>query len=133
MQIRNIGSIGTKPMIVNLIGSLLTNITEYKDKRIFVIFTYAVTHHNVTVYVTFIYLTEPPLFYTPWKGVLLIRKLEAFAPLPILLEKYSGIFVNNATFTQPLFIIEDPEWIREFLFEQYILISYERLLFLKDQ
>ena len=55
MQIRNIGSIGTKPMIVNLIGSFLTNIPEYKDKHIFAIFTYGFTHHNVTVYVTFIY------------------------------------------------------------------------------
>ena len=62
---KKFGSIGTEPMIANLIGSLLTNIPEYKDKRSFAIFTYAFTHHNVTVYVTFIYLTEPPLFYTP--------------------------------------------------------------------
>ena len=46
MQIRNIG---IKPMIVNLIGSSLTNIPEYKDKRAFVISTHAFTHHNVTV------------------------------------------------------------------------------------
>ena len=38
-----------------------TNIPEYKDKRIFAIFTYAFTHHNFSV-VTFIYMTESPLF-----------------------------------------------------------------------
>ena len=64
MQIRNLGSIGTKPMIVNLIGSLLTNIPEYIDKRIFAILR-ILLHTIMSVYVTFIYLTEPALFYTP--------------------------------------------------------------------
>ena len=78
MQIRNLGSIGTKPMIVNLIGSLLTNIPEYKDKRIFAIFTYAFTHHNVIVVIL------SRLYFTHDEKVYCWFEIEAFTPLKIL-------------------------------------------------
>ena len=132
MQIRNLGSIGTKPMIVNLIGSFLTNIPEYIDKRIFAILRILLhTIMSLCTWHSYIWLSR--LYFTHHEKVYCWFEIEAFASHKFILAKYSGIFVNDATSTQTLFIMEDPKRNREFLFEQYIPISYERLLcILKD-